>query len=71
MKRKVVITFSKDGTLKEEAFGFKGESCKAATNWLRDLFPVDVEVEKASFFETETEKDREILCQGFPSEWCG
>jgi hypothetical protein len=69
MGKKVVITFGKDGSVRSEAFGFKGESCKEATAFLDPLFGEGKETLKPSYHETEEEKNN--LVDGLPSGNCG
>lgn len=67
-EKKVEITLGADGSVKVDAFGFKGSSCKEATAFLDDLFgsPKSVEL-KDSFFET----DEITVADGLPSGYCG
>jgi hypothetical protein len=68
MSGKIVITISKTGEVRREAFGFKGESCLKESKFLDDLFgKPDKEELKESFYETEEDK----LIDGLPSGWCG
>lgn len=71
MSKKVVITLGKDGSVKAEAFGFKGSSCEEASAFLDDIFPKSKElVLKPSYYEEE-EKETLIEKNGLPSGWCG
>jgi len=63
---KVVITISRSGKVKREAFGFKGEDCIKKTSFL-DAFlgQPKKELLKEEYYEQEVNSD--IL----PSGWCG
>lgn len=67
--KKVKITIGKDGSVKAEAEGFKGDSCEKATEFLNSLFGDAAEVKhKASYYE---ENDEVKINDGLPSGWCG
>lgn len=67
MAKRVEITLGKDGSIKAEAFEFKGGKCEDATAFLDKLFgdPSNRE-HKQSYYEKE-----EIICNGLPSGYCG
>ena len=67
MAKRVEIILGKDGSVKSEAFGFKGASCMDATKFLNKCFgdPANQE-QKSSFFDKE-----EVIAQGLPSGYCG
>lgn len=65
--KKVEITLGKDGSVRIEAFGFKGGSCEEATAFLENLFGKPEKKEyKSSYYE-----DGDKICDGLPSGWCG
>jgi len=64
--KKVEIIFGKDGSVKVEAFGFKGNSCEEATKFLDDLFGKGKRKHKDSFYE-----QAEKITDGLPSGYCG
>lgn len=67
--KKVEIILGKDGSIKVEAFGFKGESCEEATMFLDRIFgKAKNKKVKNSYFE---EKQSENLIDGLPSGYCG
>ena len=67
MSKRVEVILGKDGSVKVEAFGFKGASCEEATAFLDRIFGGDVEREhKASYYEEEVK-----LCDGLPNGYCG
>ena len=67
MSKQVKITLGKDGSVRVEAFGFKGSSCEEATEFLNRLFPGSKETTlKASYHEEEIK-----LSDGLPSGYCG
>jgi len=67
MSKKVEIILGKDGSIKVEAFGFKGASCLEAVEFLKDLYgEADSLTEKDSMNEVS-----EKICDGVPSGWCG
>ena len=70
MAKKVKILLGKDGSVKVEAFGFKGQSCVEATAFLDKVFPAGKHMDtKSSFYEEEEVKDN--LVDGLPSGHCG
>ena len=65
----VKILLGRDGSVKLEAFGFKGESCTDATAFIDKIFPSKKTwKEKPSFWEEEVD---EKLVDGLPSGHCG
>lgn len=67
MPEKVEIILGKDGSIKVEAFGFKGSSCEEATAFLKNLFgDADNVIHKASFWE-----QKEQIFDGLPAGRCG
>ena len=69
VEKKVVVTLGKDGSVKVEASGFKGNSCTEATIFLDKIFPKNVKMKKKdSFWEEEV---CENLVDGLPSGHCG
>lgn len=71
MQKKVVITLGKDGSVKAEAFGFKGSSCEAATEFLDNVFDgKNTTVVKDSYYEAE-DKEGVLNVDGLPSGYCG
>jgi len=71
MPKRVEVVLGKDGSVRIEAFGFKGTSCTDATQCIRDALGVenthDNTVKKASYYETETE----AVVNGLPGGYCG
>jgi len=67
-KRKVKITLGKNGSVRVEAFNFKGGSCEEATAFLDKLFGGNDQQRnyKDSYWE-----NKETISNGLPSEWCG
>ncbi|MCK5317566.1 MAG: DUF2997 domain-containing protein [Anaerolineales bacterium] len=67
MSKKVEITFGSDGSVRVEAFGYKGASCEDATAFLDKLFgkPESKEL-KDSYNE-----QPEVVADGLPSGYCG
>lgn len=67
MQKKVEVIIGKDGSIKVEAFGFKGGTCEEATAFIENLFgdPEDKKY-KPSYYE-----QAETLVNGLPSGWCG
>ena len=67
-KKRVEITFGKDGSVRVEAFGFVGQSCEEATAFLDKLFGKSSERDyKDSYYEEASEKN----VDGLPSGYCG
>ena len=66
MAKKVEITFGNDGSVRVEAFGFKGASCEEATAFLDTLFEIKKRNHKDSYYE-----QSEKIADGLPSGWCG
>jgi hypothetical protein len=49
---KVVVTLKKDGSVKEEVFGAKGEQCLKMTAWIEDALGTPERTShKSSYFE--------------------
>jgi hypothetical protein len=70
MSKKVEILLGKDGSVRVEAFGFKGESCEEATAFLDKIFGKAKKLEhKDSYYETDTVKDFDV--DGLPGGHCG
>ena len=67
MSKQVRIKLGPDGSIRAEAFGFKGASCEEATAFLNKLFgdPESKEL-KDSYYEQEV-----IIENGLPSGHCG
>lgn len=66
MAKTVKIILGKDGSIKVEAFGFKGSSCEEATAFLKNLYGEADIIHKASFWEQE-----EQIVDGLPAGYCG
>lgn len=66
--KRVEITFSKDGSVRIEAFGFVGQSCKEATKFLEKIFPME---ESSSTALKESYYQEEEIANGLPSGYCG
>lgn len=66
MSKKVEIIVGKDGSVRVEAFGFKGASCEEATRFLDEVFGEKKMEKKASYFE-----EPDNLVDGLPSGFCG
>ena len=65
-EKKVQITLGKDGSVKIEAFGYKGGSCEEATEFLDKLFCDGKREYKPSYYE-----DGNSIVDGLPSGYCG
>jgi hypothetical protein len=67
--KKVEILLGKDGSVRIEAFGFKGGSCEEATAFLDKLFgSMKNTKHKTSYYEDEI---KDNLVDGLPSGFCG
>lgn len=64
--KKVEITLGKDGSVRIEAFGFKGGTCEEATAFLDKLWGKKKTEYKPSYYE-----DPGNIVDGLPSGWCG
>lgn len=64
--KKVEVTFGKDGSVRVEAFGFKGGSCEQATEFLDKLFGKPTRKHKDSYYEQD-----EIIVNSLPNGYCG
>ena len=62
--KKVEIILGKDGSIKTEAFGFKGSTCEEATAFIDELFGYGERNHKPEYFESD-----EIT--GILGEYCG
>lgn len=61
------ITITRDGKVKRETTGFKGESCLTRTSFLDSVLGEPVQqVLKDSYYQEE-----EVVKNGLPSGWCG
>ncbi len=70
MTKRVEITLGKDGSVKVEAFNFKGESCEDATAFLEKVLGKAEKTEhKDSYYEENTENNLDV--NGLPSGYCG
>ena len=68
MGKKIIVTLGKDGSVKGEVFGVKGNSCLADVEFLNKLYGAATDVEeKPSMYEEMADK----LTGGLPSGWCG
>ena len=65
--KQVIVTFSKDGSVKREAVGFVGKECEKKTEWLDNLFGKGYRKHKESYYQEEEVK----ICDGLPSGHCG
>ena len=66
----VTITLDRDGSMKVEAHGMKGPSCKEKTDWINQRYGnPESEEFKSSYYEEETESTKVV--QGLPSGHCG
>lgn len=66
-EKKVEITLGKDGSVRVEAFGYKGGSCEEATAFLEKLFGKSKKKYKPSYYE----EDGNTIVNGLPSGYCG
>lgn len=63
----VRITITKEGKIKREAIGFKGQACTEKTAFLDDVFGIaETEELKDSYYE-----EGDVIKDGLPSGWCG
>jgi len=69
--KKVVVILGKDGSVKTEAFGFKGSACQDKTAFLKKVFGEGKETLKPSYYEEAEELDKDVQIDGLPSGWCG
>ena len=69
--KKVVVILGKDGSVKSEAFGFKGPACQRKTAFLKKVFGKGDETLKPSYYEEAEELDKDLQIDGLPSGWCG
>ena len=69
--KKVVIILGKDGSVKSEAFGFKGAACQDKTSFLKKIFGKSDEILKPSYYEEDEELEKDVQIDGLPSGWCG
>lgn len=55
--REIVFILNQDGTISSEALGFKGKSCKEATEWLEKLLGEITDVKyKPEYYQKEAVK---------------
>lgn len=60
-QEKVTVTFKKDGTVKIEGHGFKGPACdKAMEPFEKAVGKKKKETHKPEYYETHTEKKKEL-----------
>jgi len=64
---RVEIILGDDGSIKSEAFDFKGATCEAATQFLDELFGDADEVEHKTEYYLRN-KNTDFICD---SDWCG
>ncbi len=70
MAKRVEITLGKDGSVKVEAFNFKGASCEDATAFLQKVLGKAENTEhKDSYYEENTEANFDV--DGLPGGHCG
>jgi len=68
MGKKIVrVTLGKDGSVRAEAEGFKGDTCEEATKFLAELFD-DPEAVK---YKDEYYEEEDCLVDGLPAGYCG
>jgi hypothetical protein len=69
--KKLVFILGKDGSIKSEAFGFKGPECIKKMEFSHKVFgkPKATEL-KPSYYEEEV-LDQNLDIDGLPSGWCG
>ena len=65
-KKRVEIILGKDGSVRVEAFGFKGGSCEEATAFLDNLFGNGKRTHKSSYYE-----GGDTIVDSLPSGYCG
>lgn len=57
--KEIILTIDKDGEIKLETKGFKGKSCKVASQYLKDLLGEEMETELTpAYFEYDPETDK-------------
>ena len=66
-QKKVEIILGKDGSVKIEAFGFKGGTCEEATKFIDQLFGA----KKSKKYKSSYYEQQEQVVNGLPSGWCG
>ena len=55
MSEEIVVDFFRNGTIKVEAFGFQGTSCKDATEFLNSLGKITEEENKPEYWADSAE----------------
>ncbi len=68
MSKQVKVLLGKDGSVRVEAFGFKGTSCEEATAFIDRLFGKKKVTHKDSYNEVD---DTVKTVDGLPSGYCG
>ena len=71
MGKRVELTIGKDGSVRREVFGFKGESCFKATEWLDKIYGTPEKTVKKESYNLEEEVQTDNLTDSLPSGWCG
>lgn len=66
----VKIIIGKDGSLKTETTGYKGDSCLQATKFLEKMFRLEKIRPKPEMYETEDDS-KQTMIDNTPSGWCG
>lgn len=68
--QKITIVLDKNGGVKVETIGFKGDDCLKKTEFIKKIFIEKKVKYKLSFYE-EKEEITILNTDGLPSNWCG
>lgn len=72
--QKLVFILGKDGSIKEEAHGFKGPECIEKAEFAKKVFGKPKTELKPSYYEESTDLDQDLETSwecGLPSGYCG